>query len=177
MYLTASLQWRHNEHDGVSNHRRLDCLLNRLFGRRSKKTSKLRVNGLCEGNPSVTRGISSQRASNAESVSIWWRHHVNVICSVLEVSLIGIYRMSYLYQYCLSYWNVGFPFQIDMTSMMVTKSIGLRRDIIQRYWGNRYRQFKKKKMFIGPKYKLLLSFVVISDRTLFQTKLYLQSWF
>ena len=27
----SSLQWRHDEHDGVSNHRRLDCLLNRLF--------------------------------------------------------------------------------------------------------------------------------------------------
>ena len=41
------LQWRHNERDGVSNRRRLDCLLNRLFRRRSKKTSKLRVTGLC----------------------------------------------------------------------------------------------------------------------------------
>ena len=48
------LQWRHNERDGVSNQRRLDCLHNCLFGRRSKKTSKLRVTGLCEGNPSVT---------------------------------------------------------------------------------------------------------------------------
>ena len=26
-----TLQWRHNERDGVSNHRHLDCLLNRLF--------------------------------------------------------------------------------------------------------------------------------------------------
>ena len=49
------LQWRHNEQDGVSNHQRLECLLNRLFRPRSKKTSKLR---LCEGNPAqgpVTR--------------------------------------------------------------------------------------------------------------------------
>ena len=37
----SQLQWRHNERDAVSNHRRLDCLLNRLFSRRSKKTSKL----------------------------------------------------------------------------------------------------------------------------------------
>ena len=35
------LQWRLNERNGVSNHRRLDCLLNCLLGRRSKKTSKL----------------------------------------------------------------------------------------------------------------------------------------
>ena len=31
--------WRHNEHDGVSNHQLHDCLLDRLFKRRSKKTS------------------------------------------------------------------------------------------------------------------------------------------
>ena len=42
------LRWRHNEHDGVPNHQRLNYLLNRLFKRRSKKTSKLRVTGpLC----------------------------------------------------------------------------------------------------------------------------------
>ena len=28
-----SLQWRHYERDGVSNHRRLDCLLNHFSGR------------------------------------------------------------------------------------------------------------------------------------------------
>ena len=46
----VSLQWRHNERDGVSNHQPHDCLLNRLFRRRSNKTSKLRVTGLCAGN-------------------------------------------------------------------------------------------------------------------------------
>ena len=45
-----SLRWRHNEHDGVSNHQHHGCLLNRLFRRRSKKTTKLRVTGLCVGN-------------------------------------------------------------------------------------------------------------------------------
>ena len=44
-----SLQWRHNERDSVSNHQPHDCLLNRLFRRRSKKTSKLRVTGLRVG--------------------------------------------------------------------------------------------------------------------------------
>ena len=37
------LQWRHDERDGPSNHRRLDYLPNRLFRRRSRKTSKLHV--------------------------------------------------------------------------------------------------------------------------------------
>ena len=45
-----ALHWRHNDHDGVSNHQHYDCLLNRLFGHRSKKTLKLRVTGLCVGN-------------------------------------------------------------------------------------------------------------------------------
>ena len=45
-----SLRWRHNDHAGVSNHQANGCLLNRLFRRRSKKTSKLRVTGLCAGN-------------------------------------------------------------------------------------------------------------------------------
>ena len=35
--LVMSSEWRHNERHGVSNHRRLDCLLNRLFRCRSKK--------------------------------------------------------------------------------------------------------------------------------------------
>ena len=70
-----TLQWRHNERDGVLNTWRLDCLLKRLFRRRSKKTSKLRVAGLFDGNQPVTGWFPSQRASNAESVCIWWRHH------------------------------------------------------------------------------------------------------
>ena len=49
----CTLQWRHNELDCVSNHRHLDCLLNHLFRRRSKKTSNLRLTGLCEGNSPV----------------------------------------------------------------------------------------------------------------------------
>ena len=46
--------WRHNERDSVSNHRHLDCLLNRLFRRRSKSTPKLYITGRCEGNSTVT---------------------------------------------------------------------------------------------------------------------------
>ena len=44
------LRWRHNDHAGVSNHQPHGCLFNRLFRRRWKKTSKLRVTGLCPGN-------------------------------------------------------------------------------------------------------------------------------
>ena len=69
------LQWRHNEFDVISNHQPHDCLPNGLFRCRSKKASKLRVTGLCEGNSPVTGEFLAQRASHAENVSIWWRHH------------------------------------------------------------------------------------------------------
>ena len=75
-FSVTSFQWRHNGHDGVSNHQSTDCLLNRLFRHRSKKTSKLRVTGLCAGNSPVTGEFPAQRTSDAENVSIWWRHHV-----------------------------------------------------------------------------------------------------
>ena len=63
-----TLQWRHNERDGISNHQPHDCLLNCLFKRR--ENIKAPVTGLCAGN---------SPASNTENVSIWclkwWRHH------------------------------------------------------------------------------------------------------
>ena len=73
-----SLRWRHNRCDSVSNHQPHDCLLNRLFRRRSQKTSKLRVTGLCAGNSPGTREFPAQMASNAENVSIWWRHPISL---------------------------------------------------------------------------------------------------
>ena len=66
----------HTDCDGVSNHQPNDCLLNSLFKRRSKKTSKLSDTGICEGNSPVTAEFVSQKASNAENTSIRWRHHV-----------------------------------------------------------------------------------------------------
>ena len=70
-----ALRWRHNDHAGVSNHQPHGCLLNRLFRRKSKKTSKLRVTGLCAWNSPGTGEFPAQMASYAENVSIWWRHH------------------------------------------------------------------------------------------------------
>ena len=61
-----SLWWRHNGHDGVSNHRRLDYVLNRLFRCKSKKTSKLHVTGLCVGNSPVTDECPAQRPVTQE---------------------------------------------------------------------------------------------------------------
>ena len=48
--ISIALRWRHNGCDSVSNHQPRECLLRRLIRRTSKKTSKLRVTGLCVGN-------------------------------------------------------------------------------------------------------------------------------
>ena len=66
---------RHNERHDISNHRHLDCLLNRLLRCASKKKTLLRFTGHCEGNAPVTVGFPSQKASTTENVSIWSRRH------------------------------------------------------------------------------------------------------
>ena len=60
--------WRHNDRDGVSNHRRLHRLLSWLFRRRSKKTwSKLRVTGLWKA-PSASTLLQPRRRIQRELV-------------------------------------------------------------------------------------------------------------
>ena len=91
MYSLCALQWCHNGHGGISNHQPHHCLLNCLLRRRSKKTSKLCGTGLCAGNSPVTGEFPTQMASNAENVSVWWRHHG--MCVVRRVTfLIPIYN-------------------------------------------------------------------------------------
>ena len=69
------LPWRHNEHDGVSNHQPYDWLLKRLFGGISKKIPKLHVTGLSEVNSPVAGEFPTERASDAGNFSIGWCHH------------------------------------------------------------------------------------------------------
>ena len=71
-----ALQWHHNGCDGVSNRRPHHCLLNSLFRRRSKKTPKIVVTGLCVGNSPVAGDFPAQMAGNAENIFFWWRHHI-----------------------------------------------------------------------------------------------------
>ena len=76
-----AVQWRHNQCDGVSNHQPHNCLPKRLFRHRSKKALKLCVIDLCAENSLVSGKFPAHRASDAENVSIWWRHHELVMSS------------------------------------------------------------------------------------------------
>ena len=106
-----TLQWRHNERDSVSNHQPHDCLLNRLFRRRSKKISKPRVIGLCAGNSPGTGEFPARMASNAENVSIGWRHHDHGISLCIFPALFvpfGICYMLIIFRVheCVSHYHV-----------------------------------------------------------------------
>ena len=72
----TSLHWRHNDHDGVSNHQPHGCLFNHLFRRTSKKTSKLRVAGLSVGNSpgpvnSPHKGPVTRKMFPLDDVIMW----------------------------------------------------------------------------------------------------------
>ena len=72
---TMALQWCHNERDDVSNHHPQDCLLNRLFKAQIKESIKAPRHWPLCGEFTGDRWIPHTKASNAENVSIWWRHH------------------------------------------------------------------------------------------------------
>ena len=106
-----SFQWRHNGRDCVSNHQPDHCFLIRLFWRRSKKALKLHASGLCAGNSPVTGEFYVQIASNAENVSIWWRHHVEKSrpWDSSETSKNNMHWPLYAAQSCVKYCHVIVP--------------------------------------------------------------------
>ena len=70
-----TIQWRHNERDGVPNHQPHDCLLDRLFKRRSRKHQSSASLAFVRENSPLTGEFPTQMASNEGHFSIWWRHH------------------------------------------------------------------------------------------------------
>ena len=110
----VTLQWRQIEHDGVSNHRCFYSLLNRLFRHKTKKTPKLHVTGLCEGNSPVTghKGPVTRKMSPFDDVImdfvafVLCSHAIATtpirlcpVCKCLPYSLIydHIYILQYVY--------------------------------------------------------------------------------
>ena len=82
---SLSQRLRHNVRDGILNHQSHDCLRNRLFRCTSKKSSKLRVTGLCAENSLAIGEFPAQMAITAENVSIWWRQHVGLKCNHYKI--------------------------------------------------------------------------------------------
>ena len=144
-FKTNHCKWRDDGCDGVSNHQPRHCLLNRLFRRRSKKTPKLRVTGLCVGNSSMTGEFPTQMASNTENVSIGWRHHVHEnfaqrpikyhVTSLFMILSSFVCCCCCCYHYHLSSrisscrgWGKGY-IGFTMSVLLITSAFSLRRHV------------------------------------------------
>ena len=55
-------------------------------GADQKKTSKLRVTGLCVENSPVTGEFPAQMDGNTENVSICWRHHRCIMTRLTDMA-------------------------------------------------------------------------------------------
>ena len=111
----------HCINQGISNHWPIIYLFSSLFRLTTKETSRLRIFGplwgeppvtgrwftiplpLCEGNPPLSGGFPSQRASNAEiCVCVSWCHHM---CLWLWVHWNSAYMTRHIY--FIAYWICG----------------------------------------------------------------------
>ena len=172
-----TLQWRHNEHGGVSNHRRSDCLFNHLFRRRSRKTSKRRVTGLYAGNSRVTGEFPAQRASNAENISIWCRHHgygtllLNVhlnrsnLCRFIMISSRfpnywpPVKKIQYVCLFVCLFLGVSICFLIDVHFHLI------RNEYI--YWQIRHVRMSRANLSDKMKYRFQDDVIYINNTELF----------
>ena len=117
-FLRYTLDWRHDGRDGVSNHQPHDCLLNRLFKRRPKKTSQLCVTGVC----------GRTKGKWHENIAIWWRHHAKPLTNVL------------LDEYSGDISNLSFMKIYSKTSSVKCRPFcpGSYQLITKQIWWNRY---------------------------------------
>ena len=66
----------------------LTIVYSTVYSGADQKISKLRVTGLCAGHSPETGELPAQRASRAENVSIWWRHHAKTAFLIIEIGII-----------------------------------------------------------------------------------------
>ena len=111
------LLWRHNKCDGISNLQPYDCLPNRLFKRRSKKTPKPRVTGPCAGNHQWMVNSPHKWPVTRKIFSFY-----DVIMHCGLVTTYGMIDLCYLW---LRWWLVAWQHQaiawtnVDLSSSML----------------------------------------------------------
>ena len=91
------LHWRHNGRDGVSNHQSHDCLLNRIFRRRSKKTSSSASLAFVRGNHrgpvnSPHKGPVTRKMFPFDDVIMHWSY----LCVKVDLLNIVLRKMAML---------------------------------------------------------------------------------
>ena len=103
------LQWRHNERNGVSNHRRLHCLpigwfKTVVYSTHIKESSEASRHRPLWGEFTGHRWIPLTKASNAENVSIWWRQSWGVNFSLCPAFVIFVQILNYTL-YSALFWG------------------------------------------------------------------------
>ena len=120
-FITTTL----HEHHGVSNHA-TPLFVELIIRCKSKKTSKLRVIGLCNGNPMAISGFPSQRASNAKNVSIW-RRHCYIYFEVLNTSpltILHIHRVNVTFSFIFQHQGYNAQTHInDIALIQLTQAV------------------------------------------------------
>ena len=108
----ASLQWRQNEGDGVSNLRRLDICLSVRSGADQRKYQS-------SASLAYVKGIHrSPRAGNAEKVSIWWRHHdIKLNANPFLIRAINISSGLFLYHTYHYQWSWDPNFKLKQNDL------------------------------------------------------------
>ena len=130
---SESLHWCHNDHDGVSNHQPHGCLLNRLFRRRSKKKNKSPRHWPLCWEFTATGEIPAQRASYAENVSIWWRHHmvdcfpiVSWYVKHIALKCIGSFESCMAWWYYFDLSITGPLYIVEPNKVIITQSDAIK---------------------------------------------------
>ena len=109
-----------------------------LFRQKAKTTSKHRVTGHCEGNPSVSGGFPSQRVSNAEKVYLWWRHHD---LGIVFYNIIHVYENQFIPHNKRDHeWLITYSIATNITASLIkgTSVIHTQR-LRQMTWRNHYK--------------------------------------
>ena len=113
--IIITLLWRHNERDSVSNHQLHDYLLNRLFRRRSRKTSKLRVTGLCAGHSPKT---GDYLIKTFMSVPLLLPRNVWTCNAIIFQHIIKLFWTVW-YMYWETFWNFYFFWYLYVAAFVV----------------------------------------------------------
>ena len=120
-FITTTL----HEHHGVSNHA-TPLFVELIIRCKSKKTSKLRIIGLCNGNPMAISGFPSQRASNAKNVSIWRRHcyiHFDVL-NTSPLTILHIHRVNVTFSFIFQHQGYNAQTHInDIALIQLTQAV------------------------------------------------------
>ena len=104
---TQTLEWRHNERDGVSNHQPHDCLLNRLFRRRCRKhqssTSLAFMRGIHHWpvNSPHKGPVTRNMFPFDDSISSVGDRHISYDCDIINDVTISILTTGDFPMYCL----------------------------------------------------------------------------